>query len=164
MPNFSQKAQKTYRVAVLLRRQAAPSVLCDTCFRTTKPFADYQSLSVRLNCDKQNFSAAQPTHNQGFATAELFRQPKRWRANRRSVYVKALRKSKTRKKQKTFSDKIASNQTFVSRRFFPTIKIIRQAKLLQQAKPRERSFFCSRCFFDGKNRRRQLKESYLINI
>lgn len=164
MPNFSQKAQKNARAAALLRRQATPSVLCDTCFRTTKPFADYQSLSVRLNCDKQNFSAAQPTHNQGFATAELFRQPKRWRANRRSVYVKALRKSKTRKKQKTFSDKIASNQTFVSRRFFPTVKIIRPAKLLQQAKPRERSFFCSRCFFDGKNRRRQLKESYLINI
>lgn len=121
MPNFSQKAQKTYRVAALLRRQATPSVLCDTCFRTTKPFADHQSLSVRLNCDKQNFSAAQPTHNQGFATAELFRQQKRWRANRRSVYVKALRKSKTCKKQKTFSDKIASNQAFVSRRFFPTV-------------------------------------------
>lgn len=147
MRNFSQKAQKTYRAAALLRRQATPSVLCDTCFRTTKPFADCQSLSVRLNCDKQNFSAAQPTHNQGFATAELFRQPKRWRAIRRSFYVKALRKSKTRKKQKTFSDKIASNQTLVSRRFFPTVKIIRPAKLLQQAKPRKRSFFLQPMFF-----------------
>ena len=140
MPNFSQKAQKTARAAALLRSQAAPSALCDTCFRTTKPFADRQSLSVRLNCDKQNFSAAQPAHDRGFATAELFRQPKRWRAIRRSVYVKPLRKSKTRKKQKTFSDKSASNQTFVSRRFFSTVKIIRQAK------PREQSFFSTDIF------------------
>lgn len=147
MPNFSQKAQKTYRVAALLRRQAAPSALCDTCFRTTKPFADCQSLSVRLNCDKQNFSAAQPTHNQGFATAELFRQPKHWRANRRSVYVKALRKSKTRKKQKTFSDKIASNQTFVSRRFFSDGKNYLTGKAFATSKTARAIVFLQPMFF-----------------
>lgn len=153
MPNFSQKAQKTLVLPLFGAEMPPRTPFLPSTFVRQKAFWEYvllQAVGIFVNgsyYDKQNFSATQPAHNRGFATAELFRQPKRWRANRRSVYVKALRKSKTRKKQKTFSDKIASNQPFVSRRFFPTVKIIRPAKLLQQAKPRKRSFFLQPMFF-----------------